>query len=118
MQAVEEEEGDVGRDESAYYLELINDGFHWWMKHSDWYASRICVVHLYQNYVKNPLNATKLLNYYQNVLSRVWQIREILDTMRTAATMMVGLIIYCLAYGGTWLMVIHWKNYTQYYMML
>ena len=29
MQAVEEEEGDVGRDESAYYLELINDGVHW-----------------------------------------------------------------------------------------
>ena len=29
MQAVEEEEGDVGRDESAYYFKLINDGVHW-----------------------------------------------------------------------------------------
>ena len=28
MQAVEEEEGDVGRDESAY-LKLINNGVHW-----------------------------------------------------------------------------------------
>ena len=118
MQAVREAEEGDGGDASAYYLELINDGFHW---HEALRLVRIADLRgtsLPELRVKNPLNATKLLNYYQNVLSRVWQIREILYTMRTAVIMMVGLIIYCLAYGGTWLMVIHWKNYTQYYMML